>query len=81
MIWWLLLGILWGRAATSRSEVERPLAERRPAVASAWLDRYDLARPARHVLVPPELREYLRAQWNAHYLIAHIDERSTLYLV
>src|SRR4030095_11833128 len=41
----LLLCRLFSRAATARSEVERPLAERRPAVASAWLDRYDRRRP------------------------------------
>jgi hypothetical protein len=82
VIWWLLLGIVWSRATIARSDVERPLTERRPAVASAWLDRYDLARPASHVLLPPELREISGlAAWNARYLIAHNDERSRLYLV
>ena len=76
----MLLGLLWSRAATVRSEVARPLAEQRPVVASAWLDRYNLARPARHVL-PPELREIsAQAPSNARYLIAHNDERSSLYV-
>lgn len=81
-MWWLLLGILWSRAATAGSKLERTLVDKRPAVAATWLDRYDLTQPASHVLLPAELREISgQAPWNARYLIAHNDEWARLYLV
>jgi hypothetical protein len=65
--------------ATPRHSGPTPHTHKR-AVAS-WLERYDLATPARIIALPGVLKEASGlAVWNAAHLISHNDERSTLFL-
>ena len=54
----------------------------RDRAAPSWLDRYDLAHPARIVALPAALRETSGlAVWDAAHLLSHNDERSTLFII
>jgi hypothetical protein len=80
---WCCLAIatprLSGQPAETSTRADKPADMR--AVAS-WLDRYDLAAPARIVTLPAVLEEASGlAVWNATHLLSHNDQRSSLFQV
>jgi len=65
--------------ATPRLSGPTPDTDKR--VVASWLDRYDLATPARIIRLPGVLKEASGlAVWDAAHLLSHNDQQSALFL-
>ena len=59
-----------------------PPSSPHPAAPRSWLARYDLQHPTRLVTLPRALVEVSGlAAWDATHLLAHNDERPTLFVI
>ena len=74
--------LAWCCTAIAMTQMSAPAKVPQNGVYESWLDRYDLLRPARIVALPAELREVSGlAIWNSAHLLAHNDERSSLFVI
>ena len=74
--------VAWCCLAIAAPRLFTPTPATRDRAAPSWLDRYDLAHPARIVALPAALREASGlAVWDATHLVSHNDERSTLFVI
>jgi uncharacterized protein YjiK len=73
--------VAWCCLAIASPHLSGPTPDSHERAVASWLDRYDLATPARVIALPSVLREASGlAVWNATQLLSHNDQRSSLFL-
>jgi len=73
--------VAWCCLAIATPHLSGPTPDIQKRADASWLDRYDLAAPARIIKLPDVLKEASGlAVWNAAHLLSHNDQRSALFL-